>query len=270
VALAYGPTPLALDRGDFGHVDVPGAKVAGYGAFLREHRDFVQRYARVALIDDDVRADSHTLSRCFDLGESLGLSLWQPSLTWDSYTSYITLLRHPGLTPARYVNFVEMMCPFFKTEALLEVEDLFRLGAETGIDVIWSAILGQEPRRLAVLDGASVKHTAPVGRLMAMNGFDPDEGYEAKIEELVRLFAIEFPGCVGLGPSGRFTFLDRIVSLAQLACVAAAALRTPLYKREFWGRWRGDVRRQTLAPPVIKGDPRRLLSLAMSRAAHLA
>lgn len=266
MVLAYGPTPLAPERSDFGHIDAPGAKVAGYGAFLHSYGSFVERYARVAMIDDDILADSRTIARCFAIGERLDLSLWQPSLSWDSYTSYVTLLRHVTPWSARYVNFIEMMCPFFKTEALLAVKDLLRIGAETGIDVVWSAALGQEVRKMAVLDGVSVKHTAPVGRLKAMNGFDPNESYQRGIDEVTDLFGIEFPGCVDMGPTGRFSRFDRFVSLVQTAVMAAASLRTPLDGKEFWGRWRGDMRRQTLGSPVIKGDPQHIRALAYARA----
>lgn len=269
MVLAYGPTPLALERADFGYIEAPGAKVAGYGAFIHSHRSFVERYARVAMIDDDILADSRSIARCFAIGERLDLSLWQPSLTWDSYTSYITLLRQPGFRSARYVNFVEMMCPFFRTEALVAMKDLLRIGAETGIDVIWSAALGQEPRRLAVLDAVSVKHTAPVGRLKAMNGFDPDESYQGGIDAVTELFGIEFPGCVDMGPSGRFGRLDRLASLAGLALVATAAGRTPLDKTEFWGRWRGDVRRQTFRAAQIQGDLHDIRRVAGVRAAAM-
>jgi hypothetical protein len=264
LVLAYGPTYVGCDRPDFGYIDAPGAKVAGYGEFLSNSASLVERYACVAMIDDDILTDSASISECFSTGERFGADLWQPSLTWDSYASYATLLRHPGQAPVRRVNFVEMMCPFFTSASLMRIRDLFLIGAETGIDVLWSAALAADGHSMAVLDNVSVKHTLPVGKLKAMNGFDPDIGYQQLVDELLLSFGIRFPG-----PKSLLTgdVLQDTALTLRSALVALAVLRTPLPKVKLARRWASAMRTLLIRSSAVEGIPAAILAEARVRAA---
>lgn len=264
IVLAYAPTFLAPERADFGHVDVPGFKVAGYAAFLREHRDIIERYERVALIDDDIETDSAAIARAFELGRAHDLELWQPSLTWDSYFSYAALLRSSKGDGVRPVNFVEMMCPFFKTAALIEVIDLFDIGAETGIDIFWSCVLGRRPGTLAVLDTVSVKHTRPVGALRSMNGFDDDSGYGDVIAPLLARFAVAFPGAIPLGSpaTAEPSFATRLRSATAMLRLASGLAQTPMLWRRFILILCKDIVGVLFNRASITGDPAGILEVA--------
>ena len=54
----------------------------------------LDRYERIALIDDDSQNKTVDLSRCFKVGTEFTLQLWQPSLTWDCYATYGATLRN--------------------------------------------------------------------------------------------------------------------------------------------------------------------------------
>lgn len=266
MVLAYGPTPLAPERADFGYVDIPGYKVAGYGALLRQHRDILERYDQIALIDDDIKTDSRTISDAFELGRVHDLDVWQPSLTRDSHFSHTALLCLPGGAPVRRVNFVEMMCPFFKTATLLEIEDLFQIGAETAIDIFWSCIVGQRAGALAVLNNVSVIHTRPVGILKASNGFDETtKGYGDEVRRLMADFDIPtFSGAIPLTSSADEprSPAARLGAALPMLAVLASVTKTPMRLRQFFRILVIDILRVTFGDARIHGDPDRILANA--------
>lgn len=266
IAIAYAPTFIAPDRDDFGYVEIPGFKVAGYGAFLRQYRQIVERYDQVALIDDDIETDSRAIAKAFELGRAHDLQVWQPSLSWDSHFSYAALLSCPGQPAIRPVNFVEMMCPFFKTPALLEVEDLLHIGAETAVDIFWSCVLGRHPGGLAILNDVIVTHTRPVGDLRAMNGFDETvKGYGDEISRLMAAHDVpSFPGAIPLTSSAgeRRSPTARLGSAWAMLGLLGGVSRTPMKLRRFLRILASDMLRVAFGNARIPGDPDRILAQA--------
>lgn len=161
-------------------IAVPGPKVAGYAETFRRHPEILERYDRIALIDNDVEADARTLNACFAEGERHGLRLWQPGLSSDSYCTYGLLVQNPWFV-LRFTDFVEMMCPFFEREALRAAVPMFSLGYETGIDLLWADPAMIRARQVAVLDSVAVRHTRPVGKTKAEQGFSATENYTPQI-----------------------------------------------------------------------------------------
>lgn len=190
----YCETPfLAKERGIFESY-IPGSKVAGWNALFQSHPYLLERYDRIALLDDDIRADATSLTRCFSIGERYGLAIWQPSLSWESYVTYAATLRNPSFE-LRYLNGVEMMCPFFEASALKRVLPLFGLGFESGIDLVWCSLFRERQRKFAVIDIVSVTHTKPVGGEKAKNGF-VERTYETDIDRCLSLFGMVWPSLV--------------------------------------------------------------------------
>ncbi len=184
---------------------IPGnrrTKVEGFSRLLRDYGDFIAAYRLVAFIDDDVAADAETLSQCFELGDELGLQIWQPALSHDSYFTYAALLRNPAYA-WRYVNFIEMMCPFFSREKLAQVAFLYDQGYESGIDLIWCNVGRSGSRSFAVLDCCCVKHTRPVGGEMAKNGFVSGRSYETDIEKILGDYNAPWLSCIPYACVGR-------------------------------------------------------------------
>ncbi len=222
--------PIAGDGIHFEHR--PGAKVAGYADFLREHRALWQSYDHVALFDDDLLIDAASLSRLFEIAQRHDLKIAQPALSHDSYFTYAALLRHPGFL-LRHMTYVEMMCPVFRVDALAGALPLFDLGYESGIDIIWSNLVARGPRDLAVIDAVTVQHTRRVGSAKADNGFE-GRFYEDDIRAVLARFGCPWLPCLpydGIRADGR-TVTQRSAFLPDaLALAAAIPLRSPMKRR---------------------------------------
>ena len=205
---------------------VPGRKVEGWNVVLERCAEVVARYDRVALIDDDILAGADAIGRCFAAGAEQSLSIWQPSLSWDSYFTYAGTLHNP-MFALRYVNVVEMMCPFFSAEALQRVKPLFGYGWESGIDLVWCSLLPRRPRQFAILDDVVVRHTRPVGALKQANGF-VGRDYEDDIHACLRHFGMRWPSLVAEGArDARGREVGRAAVAARLVPLLWAAHASP-------------------------------------------
>jgi hypothetical protein len=173
---------------------LPGKKVEGWGKIMSQFREKIEEYERIAFLDDDIACDAIALSACFDIGQEYNLSIWQPSLSWNSYFTYGGTLHNKNFK-LRYVNYIEMMCPFFTTSALKSVEPTFLLGLESGIDLIWCSLISPETRRCAIIDKVQVIHTKPVGRDKAANGFTY-HSYEDEIWDCLNHFEMPWPSLI--------------------------------------------------------------------------
>jgi hypothetical protein len=71
-------------------------------------------YKYYAFLDDDLTITTDQLNRLFLVGDSLGLDLYQPALTGNSYGSWKHLFQYelPNCPAVRDVDFVEIMMPF--------------------------------------------------------------------------------------------------------------------------------------------------------------
>jgi len=191
---AYHKDAVSEDAPGIRYRLIPGSKVRGWNAVLREQADLVRRYQHVALIDDDIEADAATLNRCFAVGKAHDLSLWQPSLTHDSFATYGASLQNDRFL-LRHVNCIEMMCPFFKVATLTHIAELFSLGYESGIDLVWCSLVRELGGKCAIVDACAVRHTKPVGEQKQLNGFI-GKTYEDDIRECLNLFGMEWPSWV--------------------------------------------------------------------------
>lgn len=173
----------------------PGRKVAGYAEFLSQRQDLWQSYDYICLLDEDIATDAATLARAFELCVRNDLLLAQPALTHDSHFTYAACLAQPAFA-LRYVNFVEMMCPIFRKDALAQVLPLFEQGLESGIDLIWCNLLSQGPQSFAILDDTPVRHTEPVGGNKAANGFEGARSYETDISQALTRYQLPWLSAV--------------------------------------------------------------------------
>ena len=170
LVFGYEPLPAGLTEAADDVVIMPGPKVVCWQKLLQERPELLTRYSQIALLDDDLVGSAADINKLFGYGRSRGLSLWQPSLTWDSYFSYAATLHNP-LFNLRYVNFVEMMCPFFSVEQLRLTMPLFALGYEVNIDRLWCRLRPDWCKAYAIIDDVQLRHTRPVGLSAAAQGF---------------------------------------------------------------------------------------------------
>lgn len=190
---AYDEEALEPDADGVAHLFIPGFKVAGWRRLFEARPDIPDRYDRVALLDDDLETTARDISACFDIGAERALALWQPSLTWDSFATFGATLSNPCFH-IRHTNYVEMMCPFFRSEELRRIVPLFGLGFESGIDLVWSSLI-PDPTRIAILDCIQIRHTRPVGGAKHLNGFH-GRTYEDGIHACLRAFRTKWPSAV--------------------------------------------------------------------------
>ena len=254
---SFDPDSRPLDQARTFHRFIPGTKVQGWRATLSDNHDFIAQYDYVALIDDDIDTDADSLSRLFALGAAEGFTIFQPSLTWDSYFTYAGTVRNP-MFAFREVNYIEMMAPFFATRALHAVAPLFEYGWESGIDLVWGSALPPEDRRFAIIDAIPIHHTRPVGALKEANGFI-NRGYESDIEAALAYFAMPWPSLVatsGITPAGhrvgRWGLVWRVLMLLALPFCTP---NPGTFRRTF-----DHIRHQWMRRPPYAEDVRGLLA----------
>jgi hypothetical protein len=210
----------------------PGSKVAGYGQVIRDHEPLIRRYRYVALFDDDLATNASSLLQLFRVSEQHGLKIAQPALDHESYFTYACLLQHKGFV-LRHVNFVEMMCPVFRSDILLELAPLFELGFESGIDLVWSALVHRDREDFAVIDSVTVRHTRPVGAMKSVNGFIRGRIYEHDIHALLDRFGLPWLPVLpygGVRTNGRYCANRLILGLHAMRLVDALPIRSMRFR----------------------------------------
>jgi hypothetical protein len=240
----------------------PGSKVAGYYGLLCDRADELAAYDYVAMWDEDLEADVQTINTMFDIGAMHNLKVYQPSLTLDSHFTYAGVLQQPGLV-LRWVTFVEMMAPVFRTDILPVIRDIHGLGYESGIDLIWSAKLAESERDLAIIDATAIRHTQPVGGRKDENGFTGATIYEDHICALLDHFELPWQRCV---PHAALPRGNRVVrSSAALLLLGTSVLRGVPRQRPYGPRLRNacvHLRHLSLGPiPMPAGS--RLVELGL-------
>jgi hypothetical protein len=134
----------------------------------------------VALIDDDVAISVSALNLALRQGRMWNLDVFSPTLDPRSARSHDFMVTRPGEEQPRYVDWVEVMMPFYRTGLLLEAGR--RTGGNIsswGIDkylvptIQW--LRGQT--RTALLDGVVAVHERPItsGFKRFRNGWTADE-----------------------------------------------------------------------------------------------
>ena len=245
---------------------LPGKKVEGWSKIVSQFRENIEEYERIAFLDDDIACDAIALSACFDIGEEYNLSLWQPSLSWDSYFTYGGTLHNKSFK-LRYVNYIEMMCPFFTLSALKSVEPTFFLGLESGIDLIWCSLIAPENRRCAIIDEVQVMHTRPVGRDKAANGFT-DHSYEDEIQRCLNHFEMPWPSLIASSAvlpndnrSSRSSIAWRMLPVLKALEVSPDPralrqildhIRHQIFRRQIFNEKATDILSNTLSPIADK------------------
>jgi hypothetical protein len=270
--LAYAPPPASPATTYVEEVHLPGQKVAGWHAFLTARPDIFERYERIALIDNDIACSAREINLAFRRGREHALWLWQPSLTPDSYFTYGICLQNPFFA-IRFVNFVEMMCPFFSSAYLKECSALFGLGYETAIDLLWCRLRADSAYRFAILDEVSVKHTEPVGALAHLQGFTGKiSNYRDVIKDVLARFNITFRGPVAY--AGDLRLRRRVKGRAAMTLLSMAILfhyRAAPRPKSFRKSVTDHIR-HNLTRPIDADDitTRRVLStLPSGRASHI-
>jgi hypothetical protein len=144
-----------------------GLKWDVYTAQLQAHPEVLEKYAYFVFADDDVEITTEAINTLFETAESEKLEIAQPGLTADSYFSAIHHLRSPSFR-LRYSSYVEVMFPCLSRAALLRV---LPYASDTptgqGLDLIWARLEPDNRKRAAIIDTIEMRHTRPVGSVIA-------------------------------------------------------------------------------------------------------
>lgn len=211
----------------------PGHKIEGYGRFLNDPETRWRYYDFICLMDEDLLADTETLNRMFRMCEEYQLKIAQPALTLRSHFTFAALLEQPEWK-LRFVNYIEMMCPVFRRDALEVVGPTYSLGYESGIDLVWCNLVFSSERDFAVLDSCPITHTEPVGKRMSENGFSDARSYETDIFAVLDRFGIPWFSCT---PYAAVTLSGKLVTshfrlvLATFRLLRAVPAQNGLRKR---------------------------------------
>ncbi len=146
---------------------------------LEEHRQLVDRYENIWLPDQDVRADTVSINRLFELFEHYGLQLAQPAICGGE-VSYELFRQREGVI-LRYSPLVEIMCPLFTRRSLARVTPTFvESRSGWGLDWLWTRFF--EQHQIAIIDAVGVEHTGRLFRgehyeRLATLGLSPAEDF---------------------------------------------------------------------------------------------
>jgi hypothetical protein len=120
-------------------------------------------YDYVWLPDPDIETDGHSINSLFEIMRLFDLSLAQPSLSHNSYSSHAITLQNPT-TILRFTDFVEVMMPCFSQQALGQCAHTFAdSNLIWGLDFVWPKLLGYPKNKIAVIDCLPMQHNNPVG-----------------------------------------------------------------------------------------------------------
>lgn len=118
-------------------------------------------YSYIFMPDDDIFITSEQIDKMFSLAAHYDFWICQPSIMgW--YGLAVTL--HQSDCHVRFTNYVEIMCPCFKADALARCKSTFKENKTGwGIDALWNIVLKRPTNKLGIVDDIVAIHTRPVG-----------------------------------------------------------------------------------------------------------
>jgi hypothetical protein len=144
--------------------------------------------------DDDNAISFGDCERLFELADRFSLALCQPSLSSESTEIGWDVCRHVPGSILRHTNFVEIMCPLFRRDALEKCRQTFTLNLSGwGLDFLWPRLLDGEA--IGVVDAVQVRHTGTNGspNWRLPNG----KTARAELDETLASWGIDYETCRG-------------------------------------------------------------------------
>jgi hypothetical protein len=114
----YGDHKLSDDLEIDFCMDLKGAKFPNLKTFCDRYGDVMKQYDAIAVLDDDLIISASEISALFAIRDTYDLWLLQPAFAAAGKISH-TVTRAREDTLLRTTNFVEVTCPFFRTDKLL-------------------------------------------------------------------------------------------------------------------------------------------------------
>mgnify|MGYP002713165391 CR=1 FL=1 len=113
----------------------PGSKFQNLKTLYDKHQAQLRNYKAIMVADDDIIISPTSLSALFTLLTDKDLWILQPAFSRFGKISH-RITRRRLTTSLRYTNFVEVTCPMFRTDKLLDFLSIYRpeLSSCYGID----------------------------------------------------------------------------------------------------------------------------------------
>ena len=143
---------------------IPGPKVHGLFHWLNNNPAAFETYKYIGFFDDDIRTNHQNISRLFSYIELLDLQIAQPALTPESNYSLVITRQHESFLH-RWSNWIEIMCPIFRSDVLKKCLNTFLLNIYGGgaLENLWPRYCDPVVGSIAIIDKIPVIHTRPVG-----------------------------------------------------------------------------------------------------------
>ena len=195
----FGDDPDAYRLPRENRVDFKGGKWDGIHAVLAERPELLERYDYFWCPDDDIEADRQTIEAMFDLTRKHKLSIAQPSLTLDSYYSHLSMLNCRSFR-LRWSDTIEIMAPCIHADTLRIILPLFANSMSGfGLDSLWTRLAQDNFRKAAIFDMLVMRHTRPVGIVLASAMERFGRSQQAELQDLQQRYGLGtlFPTCYG-------------------------------------------------------------------------
>jgi len=159
----YSFDAVDLSIGEIGFAQ-KGTKFTGILKVLQNYKETFSQYEQVILIDDDLEFNFSDIDKLFQIARDNNLSMFQPSLTEDSYCIWpdIKSTKHTGVIP---FNTVEIMMPGFSKDFLLSNQSLFEETVSGfGLDLALGRVAAREGLEVGVIYDVKAKHHKPINQ----------------------------------------------------------------------------------------------------------
>jgi len=137
-------------------------KLENIAAGVNKYYDVLLGYDAIFMPDDDMRISTSSINRLFKIFHQYKLDLAQPTIGFGDivHPIYKTV---PGCI-LRYSNLVDIGCPIFKRQLLLEMLPLFTLNRSGyGINYVWSKKF--KDKKIALIDGVALTHLKDIAKI---------------------------------------------------------------------------------------------------------
>ena len=149
-------------------------------------------YEYIWIPDDDLQISGPDIFKMLKVASDHNVVLGQPALVdLNIQKQYKHILKHREGLLLHYTNFVEIMCPFFRVDALVYVFHTFdteEVKSGWGLDKLWASMVNFSD--IAVIDSTPVVHTRPQNAFATGNSFYTEFGIDPQREyyDLKRTF----------------------------------------------------------------------------------
>lgn len=132
-----------------------GGKFQNLHHIFKMYPDIFEQYEAIMVMDDDIIINATEINKLFKIRQKYELDILQPSFNRMGKISHAITKTHP-FTKLRFTNFVEVTCPLFEKNYLLEFLSQFDPRANGGgVDFWFCDKASKKINKIAIVDEIS-------------------------------------------------------------------------------------------------------------------